>query len=415
MTGKLRLSPLARSVTLAVSAVALSACQVGSGMPFGPGASDTAAPATGAASTSATTPSGSATLSSTDIEAPDVFQTAEVGLWDGRPSLGGVWVAHPDVTDPERVLITNAQTGQTVVGALFRRERDNPGPALMVSSDAAAALNVIAGSPTEMTVVALRTAPEPEPIQIAAASPPPEADAASTIEAVTPIEAVTATATALPADIADAPVDAIAAAEAAIDAAEATAPDAAAPLLAAALPGDAEPQTPLEPRPVPVARMTEATIASDILAELAEAEAAAEAAAAAQAETLLTAGVEETTLASASTPQTAAAASITTAALPSPGAEPDEVADTAPAPPQTEDLDRPYVQVAVFTGVDNAETAADGLRSNGVLPTLREEEANDGSPYWRLVIGPSPNAEDRAALLEVVQGLGYEDAFFVAN
>ena len=39
-----------------------------------------------------------------DVEAPGVFQVTEAGLWDGRPSLGGVWVAHPDVTEPERVI-----------------------------------------------------------------------------------------------------------------------------------------------------------------------------------------------------------------------------------------------------------------------------------------------------------------------
>ncbi|MEC7965217.1 MAG: SPOR domain-containing protein, partial [Pseudomonadota bacterium] len=38
----------------------------------------------------------SVTLVERDIEAPDVFQQTEAGLWDGRPSLGGVWVAHPD-------------------------------------------------------------------------------------------------------------------------------------------------------------------------------------------------------------------------------------------------------------------------------------------------------------------------------
>ena len=27
-----------------------------------------------------------------DIEAADVFRTSEAGLWDGRPSLGGIWV-----------------------------------------------------------------------------------------------------------------------------------------------------------------------------------------------------------------------------------------------------------------------------------------------------------------------------------
>lgn len=42
-----------------------------------------------------------------DVEAPEVFSTSEAGLWDGRPSLGGVWAAHPDVGEPERVIIRN--------------------------------------------------------------------------------------------------------------------------------------------------------------------------------------------------------------------------------------------------------------------------------------------------------------------
>ena len=77
-----------------------------------------------------------------DVEAPDVFQAQEAGLWDGRPSLGGVWVAHPTAHDPERVMIRNTATGATVIGALFRRERENPGPRFQVSSEAANALGL---------------------------------------------------------------------------------------------------------------------------------------------------------------------------------------------------------------------------------------------------------------------------------
>lgn len=91
-----------------------------------------------------------------DIEAPEVFQKTEAGLWDGRPSLGGVWVAHPDVEEPERVIVRNEQNGKFVIGALFRRERETPGPRLQVSSDAAAALGMLAGAPTNVNVVALR-------------------------------------------------------------------------------------------------------------------------------------------------------------------------------------------------------------------------------------------------------------------
>lgn len=91
-----------------------------------------------------------------DVEAPDVFQVSEAGLWDGRPSLGGVWVAHPDVKEPERVIIRNPSNGKFVVGALFRRERENPGPRLQISSDAADALGMLAGAPKELNVTALR-------------------------------------------------------------------------------------------------------------------------------------------------------------------------------------------------------------------------------------------------------------------
>ncbi len=56
-----------------------------------------------------------------------MFQVTDEGLWDGRPSLGGVWVAHPDVVDPERVIIRNTATGSfRDRGAVHRRERDNP-------------------------------------------------------------------------------------------------------------------------------------------------------------------------------------------------------------------------------------------------------------------------------------------------
>lgn len=99
---------------------------------------------------------GSIKLVERDVEAPEVFQVTEKALWDGRPSLGGVWVAHPDSDQPERVIIRNKTNGKFVIGALFRRERDNPGPRLQLSSDAASALGVLAGAPTTLNVTVLR-------------------------------------------------------------------------------------------------------------------------------------------------------------------------------------------------------------------------------------------------------------------
>ncbi|UWR21293.1 SPOR domain-containing protein [Sulfitobacter sp. S190] len=136
-----------------------------------------------------------------DVEAPEIFSVTDDGLWDGRPSLGGVWVAHPDVTDPERVIIRNQTNGKFVVGALFRREREIPGPKLQISSDAAAALGILAGAPTKLNVTALKKVEEP-----ATPAALPDTETAAGIDAAAPVTA--------------APLDPVAAdASAAIDAA----------------------------------------------------------------------------------------------------------------------------------------------------------------------------------------------------
>jgi cell division septation protein DedD len=116
-------------------------------------------PIPGAAGGSATASNSLAASGKTverDVETPEAFSASDQGLWDGRPSLGGVWVAHPDVDEPERVIIRNEANGKFVIGALFRKERDLPGPKLQISSDAAAALDILAGAPAPLNVTALR-------------------------------------------------------------------------------------------------------------------------------------------------------------------------------------------------------------------------------------------------------------------
>jgi cell division septation protein DedD len=164
-----------------------------------------------------------------DVEAPEVFSATDEGLWDGRPSLGGVWVAHPDVTDPERVIIRNEANSKFVIGALFRRERDLPGPRLQISSDAAAALGILAGAPAPLNVTALRREEAPEEV------------------AAEPIETETVAA---PAEVSETPLDPIAAASAAIESATPTpaaAPAPAAP--AAAAPAPPKPKASKLPKP----------------------------------------------------------------------------------------------------------------------------------------------------------------------
>lgn len=121
-----------------------------------------------------------------DVEAPEVFQTEGQALWDGRPSLGGVWVASPDAKDPQRVIMRNPANGKFVIGALFRREAANPGPKLQISSDAADALGILAGEPVAISVTALRR--EEAPV----AAPDASAPILDTAEAVGGAEAAAA-------------------------------------------------------------------------------------------------------------------------------------------------------------------------------------------------------------------------------
>lgn len=236
-----------------------------------------------------------------DVEAPEVFQVTEQGLWDGRPSLGGVWVAYPDVSEPERVIIRNQETGSFVIGALFRRERENPGPALQVSSDAAAALDMLAGAPATLNVTALRREEAAVPLEV---------------EATADFDA--------PTEISEATLDPIAdVALASIEAAEAA------------------------PASAPVA-------------------AAAPAASVPAASTL----------------------------------------------PST--LERPYIQIGIFSVEENANNTATAMRTAGLTAQVVRQESQ-GSTFWRVIVGPATSSADRAQQLELVKQRGFTDAYFVRN
>lgn len=165
-------------ILAAMAAGTLAACQEGAGL-FAAKDKPEGAQTTGSAPEKSAT---SVRLVDRDVEAPEVFQVTDQALWDGRPSLGGVWVASPDAKDPERVILRNTANGKFVIGALFRRERDNPGPKLQISSDAAAALGLLAGQPGKVNVTALRREEAPA----ATDAKKPILDAAETVNTTVP-------------------------------------------------------------------------------------------------------------------------------------------------------------------------------------------------------------------------------------
>lgn len=305
-----------------------------------------------------------------DVEAPEVFQTTDTALWDGRPSLGGVWVASPDAVNPERVILRNVANGKFVIGALFRRERDNPGPKLQISSDAADALGMLAGQPGQLNVTALRREDS-----AADAAPAPAAALPATALPAADLPAVSAEE--------NASADPIAAAGAAIDRADGISPVEGADVVAAT----PAPLDDLDPTP----RTGETKRAARKRARLA-AKAAAE-------QPPVAGPTLDAPLAAAEAIDVAPIADAAPAA---------EVAAVAVSTPSGGSA---RVQIGIFSVEANAKRAADTLKAGGVSAEMRKDESN-GKVFWSVIASGDGGSK---ALLAKVKGLGFEDAYVVSG
>ena len=364
-----------------------------------------------------------------DVEAPEVFQATDSALWDGRPSLGGIWVASPEVTNPERVVMVNPATGKSVTGALFRRERENPGPRLQLSSDAADALGILAGQPTEISVTALRK--QEVAVEEVAAPAPTEAAAAATTgdSAEPPAAEATPAEAGEAAAIASAALDAVDAGDAAgADASGATdgsIDPAAAVAAGAALAPDEPPK-----RKTWKERRAEAKAARDAKKKAAaEAKAAAAAAKAGEAVVadesatadtgaIATTEIETAPLdarnpdastvgkeaeAAAETPKRKKVVAATEAA---PEVAPVAEAVPDPKPDAASGAGGRPIQVASFSKEDNAKRAAEALAKIDITATPQKSE-RDGKAVWGVVV----TGDD--AMLKRIKDAGFADAYFL--
>ncbi|WP_375688403.1 SPOR domain-containing protein [Pseudooceanicola sp. LIPI14-2-Ac024] len=310
-----------------------------------------------------------------DIEAPEVFQVTEAGLWDGRPSLGGVWVAHPDVTEPERVLIRNTANDKFVIGALFRRERENPGPRLQVSSDAAAALGMLAGAPQNLNVTALRRQEVQQTAEAEAPEAPDEEVAGDPIQAAA--RAIDTAEGATTETVAAAASTAAPLTEAAVEAAPAAAPD------TGKKSGFFSRLFKKKDKPAPAMEAT-----------------------------ALDAPQVETTALTAPEVATAPLDAMRTAPAQHVAAQ--TVAATAAPRPAASNLSKPYLQIGIFSVEENAQNTATAMRQQGMIPTVRKQ-SSQGKEFWRVLIGPATTATERAQLLDKVKASGFTDAYAVTN
>lgn len=328
------------------------------------------------------------------VEAPEAFHVSEAGLWDGRPSLGGIWVAHPDVTQPERVVIKNPDNNKSVKGALFRRERNLPGPALQLSSAAAEELGILAGAPTKVQVTALRRKP------VIKEETPEETPATETAEDQPAAEDTKSKDAAAETTTADSEKPAkrkwwqkketVAAAGAAGAAAAATG-DTAAEVTEEAVEEVVE--TAVETTPAPSLSDPEVTPPEEKPAKRKwwQRKDPNE--------------ITETPL----DPVAGAAAAIE-AADPTPVS----AAPAATNNPTSQSLSKPFVQVGTFNVEANAKSAAQKIERNGMSANIRELKTDDKT-VWRVLVGPAKTRSERNALQSDVKDLGFSDAFSVKN
>lgn len=86
---------------------------------------------------------------------PRAFHATGFALWDGTPTLSGIWIAHPMADIARRVRLTNGENGIQTDAAMFRRDPKLSGPRILVSSDAARILGLEAGHATGITIEGL--------------------------------------------------------------------------------------------------------------------------------------------------------------------------------------------------------------------------------------------------------------------
>lgn len=382
-----------------------------------------------------------------DVEAPEVFQLSEAGLWDGRPSLGGIWIAHPDVTQPERVRVKNPKNNKTVTAALFRRERNLPGPELQLSSAAAEKLGILAGAPTNVDVVALRRkAPEPKPEPVeekpaAEETPVEETQTAAADESKTVIAENEAAEAEQPAKLKwwqrkkpAAAAGAATAAAVATDAATDTATDTAAEIATEAVENVTETEKPAKPKWWQRKKPAEAAVAVDAATDTATdtatevVETTAEAASASLVDPEVTPPTEQPAkrkwwqkkkpdeITETPLDPIAGAAAAIDAAEPTPVNTPSATtADASVATAATvSSLSKPFVQVGTFGVETNANSAANKIRRNG-MPAEVRELTSDGKTVWRVLVGPATSRSERNAMQRDVKDLGFNDAFTVKN
>ena len=96
-----------------------------------------------------------------------------------------------------------------------------------------------------------------------------------------------------------------------------------------------------------------------------------------------------------------------------PAAAPATVAPVAPARVASA-LDRPFVQIGIFSVEANATGARNQMQAAGLNAEIRRGQANERE-FWRVVVGPASDQAGRGQILERVRAMGFADAYAVVR
>jgi cell division septation protein DedD len=331
-----------------------------------------------AAADAGAAPAAEPALSPDLVPAPAVFEATGTARWDGRRTLEGVWVAHPQASSARRVRIYNDATGAAADGALFTRDAVLTGPSMLISSDAARLLGIAPGEEAGLRVVAVTqrhggaealaaanpSAPPsvgapsaPPPSAPPPSAPPPSARGTVSPPIASPVRSVPARA-----------ADGAAARATAVTPALTAAPAAPAALAVRPSFGGTSPPT-ADPVPIgPVRQPAAASVAAPAIA----------------------APPNEGNPARAAAPAIAA------------------------APRATGALAAPYVQAGLFAVRDNADRLIGRLEAAG-LPALGKPVRLASGSATRVLAGPFATAAERDAARRQIQSMGLRDAIPVAR
>ena len=77
-------------------------------------------------------------------------------------------------------------------------------------------------------------------------------------------------------------------------------------------------------------------------------------------------------------------------------------------------LSKPFIQVGIFSIEQNARNTAEVMHQLNIQPTVKEQTSRNKT-FWRVIVGPAVDMNERSTLLQKVKAVGFGDAYAVSN